>query len=86
MVYANLMRNYTRAVTARGEEMAGAAIARQHTNRPYPRAGRMEAQMRSVLTMHNQGRNYKVSEALIANEKAAWDAVLQAANRHAAPP
>ena len=66
--------------------MAGAAIARQHTNKPAPRAERTETQIRKVLTMHNQGRAYKVSEALLANEKAAWDTVLQAANRHAAPP
>ena len=82
-LYANLMRNYVRAVTARGEEMAGSAIARQHTNKPHRTSARMENQMRSVLTMHDHGRTYKVSETLIASEKAAWDAVLQAANRHA---
>ena len=85
-MYANLMRNYTRAVTARGEEMAGAAIATQHTNKPYPQTRRTERQICRVLTMHNQGRTYKVSEALLANEKAAWDTVLQTVNRDAVRP
>ena len=85
-LYANLMRNYTRAVTAQGEEITGAEIARQHTNRLHRQAGRMQEQMRKVLTIHDHGRTYKVSEALIAEEKEAWNAVLRAANRDAAPP